>query len=142
MAFDQAQADKIVDRLEQGITLAEICRSDEFPATRTISDWMAENRSFAADIARARELGHDVIASRARKVARGTDPDASGDVQRDRLIVDTDLRLLSKWDRRYADKLQSEVDLSVTVTVVNPFQVAQDAAAALLSTQPALEHDK
>ncbi len=142
MAFDQAIAEQICERLSAGYTLAEICRSDGMPADRTIRDWIAENTLFSADIARAREIGHDIIAARTRKVARGTDPDASGDVQRDRLIVDTDLRLLAKWNKRYADKVHSDVDMSITVTVVNPFPVAQDALQATIVPQPAIEQDK
>ncbi len=56
-----------------------------------------------------------MIASRLPKIARGQAEDldgstlSSGDVQRDKLIIDTDLKLLSKWDnKRYGDKTQVE----------------------------------
>jgi hypothetical protein len=64
-------------------------------------------------------------------------------IERSRLRIDARKWTVSKLKpKKYGDRIQSDVDLSVTVTVVNPFQVAQDAAAALLSTQPAIEHDK
>jgi hypothetical protein len=59
--------------------------------------------------------------------ARGKDAqdggDSSGDVQRDKLIVDTDLKLLAKWDpRRYGERqlVGSDPDnpLPTGVTVV------------------------
>jgi hypothetical protein len=46
-----------------------------------------------------------VIAARTRETARGFG-DSSGDVQRDKLIIETDLKLLAKWDpKRYGDRL-------------------------------------
>lgn len=116
--FDQSIADKICERLESGETLSEICRSNGMPKRTTVHDWTVENSHFAEQVARARDAGHDVIAARARHVARGTDPDASGDVQRDKLIVDTDLRLLAKWDnKRYGDRLQTDNETRVTVVL-------------------------
>ena len=43
------------------------------------------------------------------KRARGTG-DGTDDVQRDKLIIESDLKLLSKWDqRRYGDKVQQQI---------------------------------
>lgn len=65
----------------------------------------------SAAIARARILGHDAIAARTRQTARGKTADeggdSSGDVQRDKLIIETDLKLLAKWDpKRYGDLIK------------------------------------
>jgi hypothetical protein len=60
-------------------------------------------------IAHARDLGWDAIAHKARATARGSG-DSKGDIQRDKLIIDTDLKLLAKWDpKRYGDKIQNEI---------------------------------
>jgi len=96
---------EILQRLSTGEPLADICRSDHMPAVRTVSAWKAADPEFDADFARAREDGHDAIASRLRHTARGTG-ESSGDVQRDKLIIETDLKLLAKWDKRYSDKLK------------------------------------
>lgn len=108
--YTQKAADEIVRRLSAGETLTDICADDHMPATRTVSDWKAAHPDFSADFGRARDAGYDAIASRARKTARGQNEDAggdsSGDVQRDKLIIETDLKLLAKWDpRRYGDKV-------------------------------------
>lgn len=58
-------------------------------------------------------MGYDAIADRVRKTARGKieadGGESSGDVQRDKLIIDTDLKLLAKWDpKRYGEKVTQE----------------------------------
>jgi len=102
-------AAEIIRRLSEGEPLAVICRDEHMPAVRTVSDWKAAHPDFSAEFAQARDLGHDAIAVRIRATARGKvaeeGGDSTGDVQRDKLIIDTDLKLLSKWDpRRYGDK--------------------------------------
>ena len=96
-------AKEIAERLSNGEPLAQICRDDHMPAVRTVSHWKEADDSFKADFACAREEGHDAIASRLRETARG-EGESTDDVQRDKLIIDTDLKLLAKWDKRYADR--------------------------------------
>jgi hypothetical protein len=96
----------ICERLGKGEALAAICRDDGMPATRTVRDWIEKMPEVSAAFACAREDGHDEIAARLRDVTRGGEG-SSGDVQRDRLIVETDLKLLAKWNpKRYGDKVQ------------------------------------
>lgn len=108
---------EICDRLSEGEPLACICRDEGMPAARTVRSWMeGENESVPAEevsaaIAHARVIGHDAIAARTRLTARGKDEseggDSTGDVQRDKLIIETDLKLLAKWDpKRYGDLLK------------------------------------
>ena len=67
---------------------------------------MAADDDISRAIARAREEGEQSIAFRARQTARGAG-DSTGDVQRDKLIIDTDLKLLAKFNpKRWGDKLQ------------------------------------
>ena len=107
--FHQSTVDAICERLAQGEPLAQICRSDLMPAHRTVYDWMEAHPGVSTSIARARDLGEDVIAAGLRDVARGGSG-SSGDVQRDKLIVDTDLKLLAKWNpKKWGDKVQNEV---------------------------------
>jgi hypothetical protein len=107
--FTPELATEICDRLATGEPLTEICRGDHMPTDRTVRNWMATNTTFSSDIAHARDVGHDAIAARTRKTARGMGEDdggdSTGDVQRDKLIIETDLKLLAKWNpRRYGDK--------------------------------------
>ncbi len=95
---------EICDRLSKGEPLAQICRDDHMPTDRTVRNWSG-SKDVASAIARAREVGFDAIAHNARQIARGLG-ESTSDVQRDKLIIETDLKLLAKWDpKRYGDKL-------------------------------------
>ena len=99
----------ICKRISQGEPLAVICREESMPTRQTIYNWMEVDAAVSLLIARARDDGEEVIASGLREVARGG-AGSSGDVQRDKLIVDTDLKLLAKWNpRKWGDKVQQEV---------------------------------
>jgi hypothetical protein len=103
--FTQKAADEICERLSKGEPLAVICRDGHMPGYRTVYDWKDADPAFAANIACARDDGYDAIAIGTRETARGIG-DSTGDVQRDKLIIDTDLKLLAKWDpRRYGDRV-------------------------------------
>lgn len=128
-----ALADEIVQRLSKGEPLAAICRDDHMPCPSVVWEWRAKDTAFSDAIARARDTGFDVIAARTRQTARGKTEaaggDSSGDVQRDKLIIDTDLKLLAKWDpKRYGDKVQhvggddgdAPIAHSLTVKFIKP----------------------
>lgn len=97
---------EICSRLSKGEPLAVICRDDHMPDPSTIHDWtngsVASAEDISRDIARARESGFDTIAHDVRSTARGLG-ESTGDVQRDKLIIETDLKLLAKWSKRYSD---------------------------------------
>lgn len=81
---------------------------------------MAARPEFSSAIARSRLEGFDAIARRARQTARGRG-DSTQDVQRDKLIVETDLKLLAKWDpKRYGDRLNVDgIEPSVVNLTIN-----------------------
>lgn len=98
----------IANRLAEGEPLAVICRDEGMPNPATVRDWINSDEEVSRAIAHARELGWDAIAHSARATARGLG-DSKQDVQRDKLIIDTDLKLLAKWDpRRYGEKTTLE----------------------------------
>ena len=108
-AEDRVQALKaeIVERLITGEPLAVMCRESHMPSATTVLGWQSADASFNEAYARARDAGYDRIAVNMRKVASGEPGYSSGDVQRDKLMVDTDLRLLKCWDpKRYGERLQ------------------------------------
>ena len=104
---------EICERLSQGEPLEQICRDEHMPASRTVYDWAdgkvaSVPESIPADIARARDIGYDAIASNARMTARGRG-ESTQDVARDKLIIETDLKLLAKWSKKYGDKITQEL---------------------------------
>ena len=131
---------EICDRLSEGEPLAQICRDEHMPCVSTVANWEDQREGVSASIARARRLGFDAIAARARVTARGKTTDeggeSSGDVQRDKLIIEADLKLLAKWDpRRYGERqlVGSDPDnpLPTGVTVVfRKTDAADDPAVA------------
>lgn len=108
--YSEALLESICERLSKGEPLAAICRDEGMPHDSTVRDWMEARPEVSLAIARAREAGYDAIAIRTRMTARGKGEeaggDSSGDVQRDKLIIETDLKLLAKWSPRYGDKVQ------------------------------------
>lgn len=123
--FNQKAADEIVRRLSEGEPLAVICRDEHMPGVQTVYDWRDVHAEFAVAIARARDEGFDAIANHCLEIADRTDRDweplrdddgnvigvkVDGEhIQRAKLMVDTRLKLLAKWDpKRYGDKVTNE----------------------------------
>lgn len=138
--FDEEVAATICERLAQGVPLAEICRSEDMPAVRTVSDWRKANETFAADFARARDEGFDAIAADCLDIA----DDASRDtvhgehgphadtewISRSKLRVETRLKLLAKWDpKRYGEKQQVDIGNADG----KPFATSNEEAATKLA---------
>lgn len=115
--------------LADGIPLAQLCRQEGMPAYITVWTWMRDMPEVNKAIACAREAGEDVIATNTRLTARGIG-ESTHDVQRDKLIIDTDLKLLAKWNpKKYGDKLALggdgsgepiKMDNTVRVILVEP----------------------
>ena len=123
--YTLALAEEVCERLSNGETLEDICRSAHMPATRTVYLWTETHESFAADFARARTRGFDAIAAEALRIANtphegveyitkgdGSEETRRGDMLGHRkLQIETRLKLLAKWDpKRYGEKLALEVD--------------------------------
>jgi len=113
--------DEIVERLSEGEPLRAICRSPGMPHWRTVYHWLDADPQAATAIARARDEGHDAIAIQALQIA----DDKSGDPQRDKLRIETRLKLLAKWNpKKYGDSTQikhadANGDKLDTATLVN-----------------------
>lgn len=103
-AVPQDIADEVVEWIAEGRTLRSYCRQPGKPSRRTVDDWRAKDKEFAARIARAREDGADCIAEEALAIADapGTHED---DVQHRKLQIETRIKLLAKWHpQRYGDR--------------------------------------
>lgn len=101
--------ERIIEGLSKGTPLTIICQPDDMPCDDTVRNWAETDAIFSRDIARARDAGFDAIAWRLRETSRGRG-DSTGDVVRDKLIIETDLKLLAKWDpKRYAELNKSQI---------------------------------
>lgn len=86
------------------------------PGMTTIYDWMNANPDLAEKITRAREAGGDKIAEDCLAIADERAEDMV-DVQKQRLRVDTRLRLLAKWyPKRYGDKIEVTGQIGLNIT--------------------------
>lgn len=148
-SYTQEIGEQIAARLSLGEPLAQICRDEGMPHDNTVRAWMAANESFSVAIARARELGFDVIAADClsiaddsrndfiERLAAGDDEDAvktlafnAEHVQRSKLRIETRLKLLAKWDpKRYGEKIQTEI--SGGMRVVSATELKDDELAAI-----------
>ena len=107
------------------MTLREVCRQDGMPPESTVREWVAADREgFAAQYARAREIGYQTMADELLEISddgsndfmlrkRGDDEIETVNqeaINRSRLRVDTRKWLLSKaLPKVYGDRLVSEV---------------------------------
>lgn len=103
-----AMVKKICTQLLTGKPMALICRELDLPV-RTVNQWRQDDEEIANRIDEAFDAGKDAIAWRMRMTARGKTAkqggDSTGDVDRDKLIIYTDEKLLAKWDHRYDNRL-------------------------------------
>ena len=129
-------AERIVTGISEGQTLRQLCR-DIGIGKSTWYAWCAEHPElstpeFAGRIAHARVLGFDEIAEECIDIADDSSHDYAKDengvrifnsdhVQRNKLRIDTRLKLLAKWDpKRYGDKLQQDIDATLRITINDP----------------------
>jgi len=140
--FTQEIADEICSRIANGEPLAQICRDEHMPDSSTVRDWQASDERFSLAIAQARDLGADAIAQTARETARGAG-DSTGDIQRDKLIVETDLKLLAKWNpKKYGDRVQVDGIEPGNVSITVNAQTIPALQAGYKEFREALAHGR
>ena len=140
--------DRLIAWLSEGNTLMDFCRVEVHPSFRTIYNWQAEDPVFDANIARARDIGHDAIAEESLQLAdkeplavfdeAGNKRFDPGSIAWRKMQIDTRLKLLAKWNpKKYGDKtvLAGDPDAPLAVTV--------DFATfdAILTNMELLRHD-
>lgn len=101
--------ERIIDGLSNGIALRVLCREADMPAWRTVYDWMQADEELAARVACARDLGFEALAEDIIDIADGT-PAISEHVQRNKLRIETRLKLLACWSpKKYGNKQTVDV---------------------------------
>ncbi len=99
--YDPAVVDRILERIAKGESLKSICRNDDMPSDAAFRSWVIDDvDGIAARSARAYDIGHDAIADDCLEIA-----DVEEDVARAKLKIDTRIRLLAKWSKKYGDKV-------------------------------------
>ena len=137
-AFDEVLARAVIQGLECGYMLEEMTQAPEMPSTATFRRWLDGSipgayAGFADDFARAEVICFDMIAHQARETARGIGYRATGDTQRDKLIIDTDMRILAKLSKKYSDNVTLRGDkenplnahLNMTVNLLDVLSLEQ-----------------
>ena len=125
--------DRLIAWLSEGNTLMDFCRVEVHPSFRTIYNWQAEDPVFDANIARARDIGHDAISEECLRIADNTllgerrkESENGLEITHEdmlghrKLQIETRLKLLAKWNpKKYGDKTvlagDPEAPLAVTV---------------------------
>ena len=121
-------------RLGQGEPLAKICREFKI-CDDSVRNWMRDDEEVFRVIARARTEGEESIAFNLRETARGRG-ESSQDVARDKLIIDTDLKLLAKWNpKRYGDKIEIAGDVArpISLLSIKPQDLTDEQLRAISS---------
>ncbi|HKY20022.1 MAG TPA: hypothetical protein VJM31_02285 [Vicinamibacterales bacterium] len=105
--------DEIVDEIclhvASGMPVSRVLRMPSMPSDNALRGWIAADEEVAAKIRRAREIGCDTIADEALDIADGRLPIGDGpqDASRDKLRIETRLKLLGKWyPKVYGDSTQ------------------------------------
>lgn len=104
LTYTDELAQRVLERITLGDSVLRIAR-DEGISEGTIRNWMLEGRGLFANSARARELGCDALADQCIEIA--DDKDMPSDQKRIR--IDTRIRLLGKWSKRYGEKVSHDV---------------------------------
>lgn len=110
--YSQPIADTICLALSEGKSLREICEGEGMPPEATVRTWVVDDREgFAAQYARARNIGLDIRADFVRQAFM-----AEPDTARARLIFDHERWYLSKLAPKvYGERQQVEHSGNVTL---------------------------
>jgi hypothetical protein len=126
--WNESLESEILDRLANGQSLQSICEPDHMPAPSTVLGYVERNPSFAERYVRAREHQGTVLLDQCLRIAdddsRDLIPasDESGEVQvnhaaiqRDKMRIDTRMRMAGKYNLRLADKPPTMDGANITV---------------------------
>lgn len=129
---DSVEAHLLADHVAGGETLVDACRT--YGANyRMVFKRIQQSERFREMMEEARLAGYEEIASNIRKVTHQVPGFSSGDVKRDKLIAEMDLKLLSKWHpHKYGEKIQVEQKTATVAIPVSDDPIAAQRAYELL----------
>jgi hypothetical protein len=128
-SYSDTIIETICEQLCEGIPLAQICQKQGMPGLRTVYDWEGSKPGVSARIARAREVGEEVIMAgvldiidappQRVKTRAGSFVD-SGEVANRRMRAEYRLKLLAKWNPR---KWGEKIDMTTNGNDLSPTRV-------------------
>ena len=148
---------EILDRLANGQSLASICLNQHMPEPSTIYERLRKDPAFAQDYSQARGNLADLLFDQCLVIADDDSRDLviandgsvtvnNGAIARDKLKIETRMRMCGKLSGKYADKASLASDgANVTVNnlTVNARDMSPDARdrlrAVLMETRDALQ---
>ena len=149
---------EIVAWLSEGKTLRDYCKSREgLPSYPTIFAWLDQDKQFAIDYARGREVGFEILAEEALHIADNTrmgrkivtnsggDDDVMTVTEEDmlghrKLQIDTRMRLLKAWHpKKYGDRTVVAGDDEAPLAVEVSFDVFGEVLKSLALTRQTSE---
>ena len=134
--YTEEMANRICDKLTEGISLRKLCMQDDFPTASTVYVWLDRNPEFAERYARAREAATEDMLEEIFEIA----DDPKLDVQDKRVRIDTRKWAMGKLKpKKYGDKQTVDVGnkegetLKVETPNVDPAVVSALTKALLTS---------
>lgn len=126
--------DEIIAWLSNGDTLRSYCRQDGKPGYKAVYDWLDQDADFTIRFGRARLMGHDAIAEDARQIAQseplavfdeaGNKRYDPGSIAHKKLMIETDLKLLAKWNpKKWGDRTTIAGDDEAPLVIEANFDV-------------------
>lgn len=126
----QDALDRIIDRTIAGESLKLICKPDNMPSMALVRRWMSTNTAFNTRYIQAQATRALEEASKIIDIADGNLSDVD-DVARDRLRVQTRLKLVEKLIPAYGNRISHE--LSVSEQLENMLTAARNTGHVLPS---------
>ena len=103
--FSQEIADAVFTHMVEGKSVRSFCANKANPSLTTLYRWLRENPEFRQQYESGLEMRADTHAEQLIEISE----DDTGDVQRDRLKVDTRKWLMSRMKpKKYGDKITQE----------------------------------
>ena len=104
--YTEEMADRICDKLTEGVSLRKLCMQDDFPAASTVYVWLDRFPEFAERYARAREAATEDMLEEMLEIA----DDPKIDTQEKRVRIDTRKWAMGKLKpKKYGDKQTHEI---------------------------------
>ena len=100
--YTEETAEKLCEKLAQGISLRTACKADDMPDCSTVFSWMRKFPEFHKRYEEAKQESSDAMSEDIMEIA----DDETKDVQRARLQVDTRKWLMAKMKpKKYGEKV-------------------------------------
>lgn len=120
--YTQELADRICQGLADGFSLRTVCLAEDMPNKASVFRWLRIHKEFSDQYARAKEEAAELYAEDMLEIS----DDLSGDVQRDRLRVDTRKWIASKLKpKKYGDKITHEGNEDAPIVVKGAIELVR-----------------